>query len=240
MNVMSPANLRGVVRDPQQRTGVRVLQRIAWTGALLLVSRATLADAQIGRGRRGQEGTAAPDYWVGLSYGLYELGTYTDGPTNTQWGFGYTTQLAASFEKTLSAGAALGIEAGFASPRLDYTPAGSFCATTNCVAKASVTQYLATARVGAGVYGIRSSLIIKAGATQFSDFRDETTGDRLPGGGKWDPTFGTGYDFGLALSPKTDVYFETALLFVFHDQGTTVSATPPINYTLKLGLRQGF
>ena len=221
-----------------------MVRRIVWMSAVALIAgRSTVAGAQYPRGPRGgQATTSVADYWVGLSWGLYELGTYTDGPTNTDWHFGYTTQVSATLEKSLSAGAAIGIEAGFASPRLDYTPAGSFlnCASSSCTAKADVTQFLATARVGSGLYGIRSSFIIKAGATQFANFRDQATDVKLAGGGKWDPTFGTGYEFGLALSPKTDVYFETALLFVFHDQGNTVSATPPINYTLKLGLRQGF
>lgn len=218
-----------------------MVRRIVWASGVVLVA-AQAAVAQYPRNPRGQAGTNVADYWVGLSWGLYELGTYTDGRTNTEWHFGYTTQLSATLEKTLSAGAAIGVEAGFASPRLDYVPTGSFftCSTSTCTAKADVTQYLATARVAAGAYGLRSSFTIKAGATQFANFRDEATSVKLPGGGHWDPTFGTGYGFGLALSPKTDVYFETALLFVFHDQGTTVSATPPINYTLKLGLRQGF
>lgn len=220
-----------------------MVRRIVWTsGVALVAAQAAVAGAQYPRSPRGQTTTNVADYWVGVSWGLYELGTYMDGPTATNWRFGYTTQLSATLEKSLSAGAAVGIEAGFASPRLDYTPTNTFfdCTSLSCTAKADVTQYLATARIAAGAYGLRSSFTIKAGATQFANFRDEATGDKLVGGGKWDPTIGTGYGFGLALAPKTDVYFETSLLFVFHDQGNTVSATPPINYTLKLGLRQGF
>ncbi len=216
-------------------------QRIAWTCVIVGAALATRGDAQIiPRAPRGAAQTSP--YWVGLSYGLFELGTYEDGRSNTQWNFGYTTALTATLEKTLAAGAAVGIEATFANPKLNYNPIGTFTTCpTGCTATADVTQYMATGRIGGGFLGFQSSLVVEAGATQFSNFRDVTTNTRLDGvGGHWDPTFGTGYDFGVVLRPTTDVYIETGLLFVMHDQGNTVTAAPPINYTLKVGVRQGF
>src|SRR5690348_3415473 len=68
-NVMSPANLRGVVRDPQQHSEARVFRRIVWAGAMLVAAAdARQAAAQIyPRAPRGQ-GLTAADYWVGVSY----------------------------------------------------------------------------------------------------------------------------------------------------------------------------
>ncbi|HEY2165118.1 MAG TPA: hypothetical protein VGH04_14055 [Gemmatimonadaceae bacterium] len=200
----------------------------------------TRAGAQIGRAPRGPDPTSP--YSVGLSYGLFEVGTYTDGRSNTTWDFGWTTSIAATLEKSLSAGTAVGVEAAFASPRLNYNPVGAFgTCTFGCTAKADVTQFLATGRLGGGFLGIRSSFIVKAGATQFGNFRDATTDTKLSGmGGGWDPTFGTDYDFGVSLTPKTEMYFETGLLFVLHDSGNTVTTAPPTNYTIKIGVRQGF
>src|SRR5690242_5176534 len=79
MNVMSSANLCGVVRDPQQHTEARVVRRIVWTsGAFLVAAQAAVASAQYPRNPRGQTAANVADYWVGVSWGLYELGTYTD------------------------------------------------------------------------------------------------------------------------------------------------------------------
>jgi hypothetical protein len=215
-----------------------VLQRCLWSSILAVVL-TTRAEAQIGRGQRAPDPTSP--YNVGLSYGLFELGTYTDGRSNETWDFGWTTSLAATLEKTLSAGAAVGLEAAFASPRLNYNPVGGAFCTFGCTAKADVTQFLATGRIGGGFLGIRSSFVVKAGATQFGNFRDATTDTRLSGmGGGWDPTFGTDYEFGVSLAQKTEMYFETGLLFVLHDSGNTVTTAPPTNYTIKIGVRQGF
>jgi hypothetical protein len=205
--------------------------------AVALIAAQAVAGAQYPRNPRTQMPTS--NYYVGLSYGLYELGTLEDGKTGNEWNFGYTTQLAATLEKTLSGGGAIGVIAGFASPRLTYRPIGTFDPTC-CTAKADVTQLLATARLGGGFYGFRSSIVIDAGATQFANFRDAATDLKLTGGGAWDPTFGTGYELGVALTPKTDVYFSFSFLFVLHDQGNAVSTTPPFNHTMKIGVRQGF
>ena len=216
-------------------------QRFVWSCVLVGVALTTRANAQI-RAPRGPEPTSP--YNVGLSYGLFELGTYTDGRSNTTWDFGWTTSVAATVEKTLTAGSAVGLEAAFASPRLNYNPVGVFgsCPTLGgCIAKADVTQFLVTGRLGGGFLGIRSSFVLKAGATQFGNFRDATTDTKLSGmGGGWDPTFGTDYQLGVSLTPRTDMYFETGLLFVLHDSGNTVTTAPPTNYTVKIGLRQGF
>jgi len=63
---------------------------------LAMLMTATAAEAQFPRGP-GRAGLGAgPGYWVGLSYGLFELGSMADGRNGNTWDFGYTTQLAAT------------------------------------------------------------------------------------------------------------------------------------------------
>jgi hypothetical protein len=203
--------------------------------ALLLLSTAAVAEAQFPRGPRGP-GAAGPDYWVGLSYGLFELGSMADGANRNTWNFGYTTQIAATLEKTIQRGIAVGAVAGFASPNLTYT---NSALATNTTARADVTQLMATARIGGGTFGFQSSFNLSAGGVQYANFRDKVTNAKLPGGG-WDPAFGTGYSFGLNVTPETEIYIGSDLLFVLHSQGDQVQSTVPHAFTFKLGFRQGF
>ena len=98
---------------------------------------------------------------------------------------------------------------------------------------------MATARIGGGSAAFTSSFLLSAGGVQFANFRDKTTDAKLPGG-TWDPAFGTGYNFGIALSPTTDIYLGSDLLFVLHSQGDQVQQSVPHMFTFKLGFRQGF
>src|ERR1041385_6574102 len=97
---------------------------------------ATPANAQIRRAPRGGGQGQDANYWVGGSFGLLELGTVTDNSTNARWGFGYTSQLAATLEKEVSRGTAIGVTAAFASPNLTYE-SGTFSSSCpfSCTAK---------------------------------------------------------------------------------------------------------
>src|SRR4051812_47911779 len=126
MNVMSSANLRGVVRDPQQHEGVIVLLRIV---VMVVAAFATLvvdagarhgAGAQIGPRGRQQGSAADPGYWVGLSIGYVDGTTINDGDTGSSWRFGYTAQIRATLEKTLQRGVTVGASAGFSNAPLTY------------------------------------------------------------------------------------------------------------------------
>src|SRR5689334_19166886 len=161
-----------------------ILMRIRFV--LFFLACAATANAQFPRGP-GRAGLGAgPGYWVGLSYGLFELGSMADGRNGNTWDFGYTTQIAATLEKTLQRGVAVGAVAGFASPNLNYRSSSNFASTTT--AKADVTQLMATARIGGGSAAFSSSFLLSAGGVQFANFRDKTTDAKLPGG-TWDPAF---------------------------------------------------
>src|SRR4051812_49955658 len=72
------------------------------TGILLFV--AATAAAQGPRIPRG--GTGEPGYWVGLSYGYLDGTSMNDDATNSRWAFGYSSQIRATFEKTIQRGVA--------------------------------------------------------------------------------------------------------------------------------------
>lgn len=201
------------------------------------------AGAQIGRGRQG--GFArTPDYWVGLSYGYMDGLTLSDGRTNATWAFRYASQLRATIEKTVSGGVSFGAAAGFSSPRLAYTgrevsdPCGP--GGTVCQASADVTQYMAFVRSGGGV-GFHGLFNLEAGATQFSKFRDRTTGATLASNSGYDLTFGFGGGFSYGFSPTAEVYVSEQMDVVFHPQGDDPGAsTAPRVSVFRFGARIGF
>ena len=209
---------------------------------LLIVSIAPrFAGAQIGRGRARY--SPEPDYWVGLSYGFIDGVTIADGPTQSTWAFGYTSQIRATLEKTLQAGVTAGISAGFSNAPLDYsvdhpTPIGTGC-LVDCPANANVSQYLAFIGTGSrpGFHGLFN---VDAGATEFSHFRDRSTGAAIPPTAQYDFTFGFGGGFGYGVSPTTDVYVTDGWNFVLHPQGSNASSSAPRMMTVQLGGRVGF
>jgi hypothetical protein len=200
------------------------------------------AGAQIGRPRTyyGPE----PDYWVGLSYGFVDGMTINDGETGFTWAFGYTSQIRATLEKTLQAGVTAGVSAGFSNAPLDYTinepPPSPFPGCIrDCPANADISQYMAFIRSGSrpGFHGLFD---VDAGATEFSHFRDRTTGEALRPSAKYDFTFGIGGGAGYGFSPTTEAYVTDGWQFVLHPQGPNASSKAPRMMTVQLGGRIGF
>jgi hypothetical protein len=220
----------------------RTIARI--TGALIMCAAYTATlGAQI---RRPRASAQVASYWVGVSYGLFELGSMTDDATNGVWQFGYTSQLSATLDKELGGGSTVGLMVGFASPNVTYSSAsaspGSACFFSSCTATTNVTQILGTARLGGGgSLGLRGGFVLQAGATQIGKFKEKATGNSLPGGGGWDPTLGTGFGLGYLLGRKTEIYFQTGFTFVLHAQESgSVNSTPPRSNALTFGVREGF
>ena len=83
---------------------------------ILLAGIPATQQAQIGRQR--PTAPADPGYWIGLSIGYVEGITTTDDATGATWRFGYTSQLRATVEKTLSPGMTFGVAAGYANAPL--------------------------------------------------------------------------------------------------------------------------
>jgi hypothetical protein len=183
-----------------------------------------------------------PEYWVGLSIGYVSGITTTDDATGATWVFGYTSQLRATLEKTLSPGMTLGVAAGYSSAPLTYRSGGA--CPGSCLANADITQYLAFVRGGGGPAGtgFRGTFNVEGGVTQFSKFRDRTTKSSLPpSSGSYDLTLGFGAGFGYRISRLSEVYVDQSYDFVFHKQSSSVTNQEvPRLLTFRGGIRFGF
>jgi hypothetical protein len=205
--------------------------------ALLVLAALPLA-AQFPRPRSTYAG---PDYWVGLSYGFVDGTTIHDGDTGDEWRFGYTSQIRATLEKTIQRNVTAGISAAYATAPLTYVnSAGLASCGFSCDAKADVTQYMAFIHGGGGL-GFHGVYSLEGGVTQFSNFRDRDTDDRLPpANGKYDFSFGLGGGIGYGFSPTSDIYVAEMFDFVLHPQGSAASTSAPRITTFRAGIRIGF
>lgn len=208
--------------------------------ALLVIGVAAPAGAQIGRAPRGY--AAEPKYWVGLSYGYLEGITVGDEATNTTWEFAYSSQIRATFEKTIQRGITLGASAGFSNANLTYSGAAlnNPCGFS-CDATADITQYLAFVRGGGGL-GFHGMYNLEGGVTQFSKFRARSVDSDLPpADAKYDFTFGFGGGLGFGFSSIAEAYVGEQLDLVLHPQGTGgASRSAPRMMTFRAGFRVGF
>lgn len=214
-------------------------KRIGYSTLVLLASLSSSVGAQIGR-RAPQ--SAEPGYWVGLSYGYLDGTTIGDNATKTVWDFGYTSQIRATFEKTIQRGVTVGASAGFATAPLVYTNADftSPCGGTACSARADITQWLGFLHGGGGP-AFHGEYNVEAGVTQFSHFRDHASGAALPPAKATnDFTFGFGGGFGYTFTPITEGYISEQFQFVVHPQGDNPQNSAPRFLTFRVGFRMGF
>lgn len=190
--------------------------------------------------RQPQNINSDPDYWVGLSLGYADGLTLNDDQTGSTWQFGYSTQIRATLEKTISRGATVGISAAFANVPLTYVSNNfnSFCG--ECTADADINQYTAFVRIGGGA-GFHGMYQLEGGVTQFTNFRERSSQTRLdPQTGTYDATFGFGGGVSYGFSRTSDIYAGEMLDFVFHRQGSTVEQQAPRVFTFRGGFRFGF
>ena len=204
---------------------------------------ATTSEAQFPRGGRGGGLGSDPDYWVGLDYG-YQGGMTVFDATGAEWQIGYTSQLRASFAKTVAHEVSIGVSAGFSTPTLNYytgNNGGTFSCPFECTAKADVTQWMAFLHSGSGI-GFHPVYSLEAGITQFGNFRETLTGDALPPtSSSNDFSFGLGGGAGYGFSRTMDGYIAENFDFVLHSQGNNVGGgDAPRFLTFRIGFRAGF
>jgi hypothetical protein len=212
----------------------------------MLLAIAATSEAQIGRPR--STSSTDPGYWVGLSIGYLEGITTTDEATGATWRFGYTSQLRATIEKTLSPGTSVGVAAGYSTGPLTYYSANQVTAACpgGCPAKADITQYLAFVRGGGGGFGagtgLRGTFNAEGGVTRFSKFRDRIAETPLaPNGGSYDFTVGFGAGIGYRISQLSEVYIDQSYDFIFHKQSSTsTNQSVPRLLNFRGGFRFGF
>ena len=205
--------------------------------AALLVAGALPAGAQIGRSRVAYN--PDPKYWVGLSYGYVDGVTLSDESTNSTWRFAYSSQIRATFEKTIQRGMTLGAAAGFTTARLTY--AGTVAPCFSCAAQADITQYTAFFRGGGGL-GFHTMYNAEAGVTRFSNFRERDSDNTLPPGSPSnDLTFGFGGGFEYGFSNTSSAYINPVWYIVLHPQTTeTAGGSAPRILVYRAGFRMGF
>lgn len=205
-------------------------------GIVMLMVAAATAVAQGPRIPRG--GIGEPGYWVGLSYGYLDGTSMSDGATNSHWAFGYSSQIRATFEKTIQRGVSAGISAGFATAPMTYQGFTTNC-LGGCSATGDITQWLAFVHAGNGL-GFHGMYNLEGGITQFSHFRDKTTGTDLASGSSNDFTFGFGGGLGYGFAPNMDMYVGEQWDIILHSQGNATNAEAPRQLTFRIGARIGF
>jgi hypothetical protein len=205
---------------------------------LVLLAAASASHAQIRR--QPQTFNNDPDYWVGLSVGYVDGITLSDDQTGSIWRFGYSSQIRATLEKTISRGATVGVSAAFSSAPLTYVSGNFNSLCSECTADADINQYTAFVRIGGG-QGFHGMYQLEGGVTQFTNFRERTSKDRLdPANGTYDGTVGFGGGISYGFSRTTDIYAGEMLDFVFHRQSSTVEQQAPRIFTFRGGFRFGF
>ena len=201
------------------------------------------ADAQ----RRAPRANADvdPGYWVGISLGYLEGMNVYDGASGSTWQFGYTSQIRATFEKTIQRGVTAGLSAGFSTAPLTHQSDGAFSSSGSCggtcLADADIAQYLAFVRGGGGL-GFHPLYNVEAGVTQFSNFRDRSAESALPPTmPAYDFTFGLGGGLGYGFTPTIDGYVGEQFDVILHPAGSsTTTASAPRQFTFRAGVRVGF
>ena len=204
--------------------------------AMLLIAAATVV-AQGPRIPRG--GTGEPGYWVGLSYGYLDGTSMNDGATNSHWAFGYSSQIRATFEKTIQRGVSAGVSAGFATAPMTYQGFTSAC-LGGCSATADITQWLAYVHAGGAGIGFHGLYNLEAGITQVGHFKDKATGIDLASGSSNDFTFGFGGGLGYGFAPNMDMYVGEQWDIILHSQGDATETEAPRQLTFRIGFRVGF
>lgn len=203
---------------------------------LALAVIATLATAEAAQAQIIQPTIRTrPMAWVTLGAAWMQQGDICGADAGACWDFGGAPQFRGSFELPVGTGAAIGVAATTARVPLIHssspTQSGS-CGT--CDADANVSQFFGTFRIGGGNLGFHQVIDLSAGTTMYSNFRS-TDGAKL-GSGKTvnDMTFGLGYGFGYALSPRTHVFLVQEWMLVLHERqpGTSENTTSQQNFRI--------
>jgi hypothetical protein len=166
-----------------------------------------------------------------------------DRGTGADWRFGYSSQIRATFEKTIQRGVTAGLSAGFANVDLTYSGGSLLPACAGaCDATADISQYLAFVNGGGGGGpGFHGVYQLEAGVTQLSNFREASTDTPLPPSSSlYDFTFGFGGGLGYQFSPTADAYVTEQLDFILHPQGANGGTSAPRPTTVRAGFRIGF
>jgi hypothetical protein len=190
--------------------------------------------------RQPQNVNNDPEYGVGLARGYVDGITLSDDQTGSIWRFGYSSQIRATLEKTVARGTTVGLAAGFSSAPLAYQSGNFNSGCGSCRADADINQYTVFIRGGGG-QGFHGLYQLEGGVTQFTNFRERSTGTKLePVDGTYDATFGFGGGVAYGFSRTADIYIGETLSFVLHRQSSAIEQQAPRIFTFRGGFRFGF
>lgn len=209
------------------------MKRITLVAASLLPALAWSAEAQIIQPSIRTQ----PVAWTSLAVGWFQQGEVCGA--DACWDFGGAPQFRVTLERPLGSRATLGVAATAARAPLIYRGGllGGSC--SSCDADANVTQFLGQFHMGGSGSGFHQVVDVSAGATMYSNFRG-TDGTRLgPGGASFDVTFGVGYGFGVALSPRTHVTLVQGWGLTLHERQPGRSENTSVQQTTRIGARFG-
>ena len=182
---------------------------------------------------------SGPTAWASLSVGLLQVSTMYDPTSNSDWDFGNIVQFRGSLEREIQRGASLGAVASFARAPLTYF--GPEC-VAGCNADAGVWQALALFRIGGGgMFGLHQVIELEAGATGFTNFR-ENSGVALSPRSVVDPTFNLGYGFGYSFSPSAQLTVVQQFGLIVHRKGDRPAgdqSNVPRTSVTRIGVRLG-
>jgi hypothetical protein len=169
-----------------------------------------------------------------------------DGTTHSDWAFGSAPQYGGSIERTVAPGSTFGVAALFSQMPLSYRPTTNIgpagCAIA-CEATANVTQVSGVFRASYGnAFSFRASHEFGLGVVAYSNFREQTTGAKLPPSGTdLDFLLSYGSTFGFALSQSSAFEFGLGTGFTIHQREGLSASDNTLNpiLLLKLGFRMG-
>jgi hypothetical protein len=205
--------------------------------ALLLLG-VTSIDAQIIR----RPTSIRPQNWITGSVGYVQLGTVTDGSTDSQWDFGDGAQFRAGLQHVLQGSAAVGVGATFGRVPLTYRSLSATSPCARCDADAYVTQVLGQFHYGGSTLGFHQVIDLAIGATGFSNFRTRVGDEKIgPEGMDWDLALAFGYGFGYAMSPLLQLQIVQEVGRSIHQrEGLEGGAnTMTEMYVTRIGIRYG-
>jgi hypothetical protein len=120
-----------------------------------------------------------------------------------------------SLERSIAAGASLGVRGTHARVPLTYYSGVVAGPLVQRDADANVSQLLGTLHLASG-REFHTALELSLGATMYSNLRRRDTGAKLPPDMSTDFTFALGYGFGYAFSPRFAIDVMQDLTTVLH------------------------
>lgn len=194
----------------------RSLSNAAIAAILVLASEAGVAQAQLGR-----RPSYATQDWVAGGVTVNQGFALRDGATDSQWTFDSGLGYWASVEHPTQNGILVGLQGSYATPTMLYTSntaTGAVDCTGGCAAAGTVRQLMGLIKSG-NSYGTHPVIELTAGATGFSNFKQQTTNTPLgPTSTKYDFSFAVGYGLGFSLSPTSGIE-------VIQEIGTVIHST---------------